>query len=161
MAEPPPEDVSPDAAGVTPSGTTMRFQFETLMSVSFAKLEPPRHASGSEAGAPPKLVLRSPVWAEQSPLAFPPRFLHVAAVLLLGTRDAGSLCALLPWDVWTLNVLPHVTYDAFEACAGWPSAADAAEEAKAAEDMAEGMAEEEQEADRAEEQEGVLTPQLA
>ena len=137
----PSEEASPEApGGTTTGGTTMRFQFETLMSVSFAQLVPPRRQP-SEAGDPIPLVLSGPVWAEHSPLAFPPRFLHVAAVLLLGTRDAASLGALLPWDVWHLHVLPHLAYDAFETCAGWPSTTSAPD-ALAADAAAEGAAEE-------------------
>ena len=61
------------------------------------------------------LVLRAPVWGSCVPAAFPPSFLHTAAILFLGvTRDAGSLCATIPWDLWTMHVLPHVPHDAFE-----------------------------------------------
>jgi protein-L-isoaspartate O-methyltransferase len=61
------------------------------------------------------LVLRAPVWGSSVPAAFPPSFLHTAAILFLGvTRDVGSLCAKIPWDLWTMHVLPHVPHDAFE-----------------------------------------------
>ena len=61
------------------------------------------------------LVLRAPAWGSSVPAAFPPSFLHTAAILFLGvTRDVDSLCAKIPWDLWMMHVLPHVPHDAFE-----------------------------------------------
>jgi hypothetical protein len=56
-----------------------------------------------------------PTWGITSPASFPPSFIHAAATLYLGSmRDPGSLAALLPWDLWHIQILPKMDHDCFE-----------------------------------------------
>ena len=48
-------------------------------------------------------------------MVFSPRFVHAVAILYLGvTKDAGSLAAKLPWDLWQMHILAHLDFNSFE-----------------------------------------------
>ena len=95
-------------------GSKMRFVFEGLMRVSFTPLV--GQASSELRPAPgQRLALQGPRWGAAPPQAFPPSFIaeeltqwHAAM------RAHDSLPAKLPWDVWSLHILPCLAHDAFE-----------------------------------------------
>ena len=99
----------PDAA----DGTKMRFVFEGLMRVSFTPLV--GQACSVHPSPGQRLALQGPRWGAAPPQAFPPSFINVAATLWhAAMRAHDSLPAKLPWDVWSLHILPCLAHDAFE-----------------------------------------------
>ena len=95
-------------------GSKMRFVFEGLMRVSFTPLV--GQASSELRPAPgQRLALQGPRWGAAPPQAFPPSFIAVALTLWhAAMRAHDSLPAKLPWDVWSLHILPCLAHDAFE-----------------------------------------------
>ena len=95
-------------------GTKMHFVFEGLMRVSFTPLV---GQACSELHPSPgqRLALQGPRWGAAPPQAFPPSFINVAVTLWhAAMRAHDSLPAKLPWDVWSLHILPCLAHDAFE-----------------------------------------------
>jgi len=75
----------------------------------------PRAANGAAApnGSETPLVLKPPVWTEESNGRFPAAHrTAVRAGLMLHARSA-CLFSLAPKEIWTDAILPHVGYDAF------------------------------------------------